>query len=145
MPSNKSRQLGFTLIEFMLVLVLGAILLSIALPSYQHVVRKARRTDAMETLYRIQLEQEKWRSNNPSYGTLGDLGMASTSPDGHYNIAINLPASPADQTSYTATATAVPGSSQADDKVGGVSCATLTINQDEPVYSPPGQDACWGK
>ena len=136
---------GFTIMELMLVLIVAAVLFSIALPSYEHVVRKARRTDALETLYRIQLAQEKWRSNNTAYGSLADLGVAATTPDGYYNISITLPVPPADQVSYTATATAVAGSSQVADSANGVSCSTLTINQNEPVYSPAGQSACWGK
>lgn len=136
---------GFTLMEILIVLVLVSILVSLAFPSYQGVIRKARRAEALETLYRIQLAQEKWRSTRTAYGSLADLGFATTTSSGRYTLSITLPASPGDQTAYTATATAVAGSSQASDTAGSVSCATLTINQDEPVYSPPGQSACWGR
>lgn len=136
---------GFTVVELMLVLILVSIVATIALPGYQSFVRKARRAEALETLYRIQVAQEKWRSSNNAYGSLADLGFNATTRSGRYNLAVNLPASPGDQTAYTATATAVAGSSQVNDAAGSVSCATLTINQDEPVYSPAGQSACWGR
>jgi hypothetical protein len=48
-------------------------------------------------------------------------------------------------TSYTATATAVSGSTQVSDTASGVSCSTLTVNQDQPQFSPAGQTACWGR
>lgn len=136
---------GFTVIEIMIVVILVSIIASIALPSYQTYLRKARRAEALESLYRIQLAQEKWRSSNIAYGTLTDLGINATTSSGNYTLAVNLPASPGDQTAYTATATATAGSTQVEDEANGVSCSTLTINQDEPVYSPAGQSACWGR
>ncbi len=136
---------GFTIFELMIVVLMVAVLAGIALPSYQHVMRKARRAEALETLYRLQIAQEKWRSTHTAYGTLADLGFDTTTSSGNYTLSVTLPASPGDQTAYTATATAVAGTSQVKDKAKGVSCATLTINQDRPVYSPAAQAACWGR
>lgn len=136
---------GFTIIEMLVAVVLAAILVSIAIPSYQGSVRKARRAEALETLYRLQVAQEKWRTTNTAYGSLADIGFAATTPSGNYTISVTLPTAPGDQIAYTATATAVVGTSQVKDEVSGTSCATLTIDQDEPVYSPAGQAACWGK
>lgn len=142
---RKCRSRGFTLVELMIVLVISALLASIAYPSYMSSVRKSRRADALQALYTLQLAQEKWRALNPAYGTLSDLGLSSTSEAGYYTIAITLPSPPADQTSYTATATAVAGGSQVNDKTNGVSCSTLKVDQNGAVYDPAGQSACWGK
>ena len=141
--TNKNK--GFTLVEMLIVTIMLSLLLSLALPSYKAVVRKARRAEALETLYRIQIAQEKWRSTHTAYASLADLGIPATTPSGNYTISVTLPVSPGDQTAYTASATAVAGTSQELDKAGSTSCATLTINQDEPVYSPAAQAACWGK
>lgn len=136
---------GFTIIELMIVVILLSVIVVIAVPTYQGMVRKARRAEALETLYRIQLLQEKWRTTHTAYASLADLGVPASTGSGNYTISISLPASPGDQTAYTATATAATGSTQVDDMANGVSCATLAINQDEPVYSPAGQAACWGR
>ena len=140
---NKNK--GFTLVELMIVMIVVAIIAMIALPTYQGMIRKTRRAEALETLYRLQVAQEKWRSTHTAYGSLANLGFAATTTSGNYSISVTLPVSPGDQTAYSASATAVAGTSQVDDTAGSVSCATLTINQDEPVYSPAGQAACWGR
>lgn len=146
MVTEKRLFRGFTLVELMIAVVIAAILATIAVPSYMEYVRKSRRAEAMESLYTLQLAQEKWRATNTAYGSLSDLGINALTSSGNYKLAIKLPASPDDQTSYTAVATAVTGTSQADDKANGVSCATMTVDQDGPVYdSPKGVQACWGK
>lgn len=144
MPKRRDSA-GFTLLELMIVVVIIGILAAIAYPSYMNYIRKGRRQDAITTLLRIQMAQEKWRANNSAYASLAQLGMPSTSPQGYYTVAVSLPPSPQDQVQYTVTATAKPGSSQAKDEAGETSCATLQVNQDQPVYSPAAQKACWGR
>jgi type IV pilus assembly protein PilE len=123
---------GFTLIEVMIVVAIVAILATIALPSYQDSVRKSRRADAVLALQRIQIEQEKFRAECPSYATGFNttracttsptvsylLPLANTSPDGYYGLSLAGSA-----TSFTATATAVTGTSQASD----TGCTVLTL------------------
>ena len=123
---------GFTLIEVMIVVAIVAILATIALPSYQDSVRKSRRADAVLALQRIQIEQEKFRAECPSYAagfhtarvctTTSPvsylLRLANTSPDGYYGLSLAGSA-----TSFTATATAVTGTSQASD----TGCTVLTL------------------
>jgi type IV pilus assembly protein PilE len=77
---------GFTLIELMVVLAIIAIIAAIAIPSYVTQVRKSRRADATSTLGDAQLRQERWRAENPAFGTLANINVASTSPGGHYTI-----------------------------------------------------------
>jgi len=129
---------GFTLIEVMIVVAIVAILATIALPSYQDSVRKSRRADAVLALQRIQIEQEKFRAECPSYATGFDtarvcnantpannrLALATSSSDGYYTL--NLPPVANAATQYTATATAVTGTSQASD----AGCTVLTLAVD---------------
>ena len=58
---------GFTLIEAMVVVAVGAILLSVALPRYSHALQKARRTEAIAALDALQQAQERWRADHPAY------------------------------------------------------------------------------
>jgi len=65
--------------------------------------------------------QERWRANNSSFGnSLSDIGAPSSSKSGYYTL--SLPGT-IDGSQYTVLATAVSGSSQADDG----SCAVLAV------------------
>lgn len=59
MNLNKAIQKGFTLVELMIVIAIIGIIASIALPSYQDYVSRARVTEATSNLadMRIQMEQ----------------------------------------------------------------------------------------
>lgn len=109
---------GFTLIELMVVVAIVGILAAIAYPSYTEYVRKGRRSDAMAALAAVQQAQERWRSNNVSYGSLANIGASTTSPKGYYTISITGTPS---ATAYTAVATAT-GEQASDAK-----CATLSV------------------
>lgn len=134
-------QQGFSLMELLIAVAVVAVLASLAYPTYMDTVRKTRRAGAIEALQRIQLAQEKWRANNTSYGTLANIGIAATTAGGYYTLSV----SNITGTGYSASAAAVSGKSQTADKAQGVSCATLRVNQDGPVYSPAGQTACWAR
>jgi type IV pilus assembly protein PilE len=119
---------GFTIIELLIAVVIVVILLAVALPSYQGSMRKSRRTEAFTALTSIQQAQERHRSTNPAFTTnLTDattasppgLGVAATTSSGYYGLAV----ASADATTYVATATAVAGTSQANDG----SCAVLAV------------------
>lgn len=128
---------GFTLIEILITLAVIAILAAIAYPSFIAQIRKSRRTDATTALARIQMAQEKFRSNNTSYGILADLGVPAASTDGYYTLAVSGNSA----TGYTATATPVAGKSQAADSV----CPTITVTvaAGNATYGPVA--GCWGK
>lgn len=138
---------GFTLIELMIAVVVVGILAAVALPAYNGQVRKSRRTDAVTALSAFQQAQERWRANNASYGALADLtalttatpagyGMSATSSNGYYTITITSPT----DSGYTATATAVSGTSQAADT--GCTALTVTVLNGAGTNGPP---ACWSK
>ena len=77
---------GFTLIEMMIVVSIAGVLSSIAYPSFLGQVQKVRRTDAVVAVMQVQWAQERWRSNNMAYGSLAEIGVAATSPAGHYTL-----------------------------------------------------------
>ena len=79
---------GFTLLETMIAVAVSAILASIGYPSFAEQVRKARRSDAIVRLVQLQHAQERWRANNVAYAALGDLGVAASSADSHYRLAV---------------------------------------------------------
>lgn len=139
--TGHKRSAGFSLLDLIFAMAIVAILASLAVPGFMTSVRKSRRADAIESLRSLQLAQERWRANNPAYGTLANLGIPGTTPGGWYTLAVSAPGA----TGYTATATALSGNSQVSDVAAGTSCSTLTVNQDTPVFSPTGQSACWGQ
>ena len=94
---------GFTLIEVMIVVVIIALLATVALPAYLDQVRKSRRADAIARISQFQQAQERWRSNNATYGTLPNLGIGATTADGYYSL--SMTASPT-ATTYQLLATA---------------------------------------
>ena len=64
---QRKRILGFTIVELMIVVMIVAILLALAYPSYVQYALKANRGDAQQLLMNWAINQEIWRSNHTSY------------------------------------------------------------------------------
>lgn len=131
----RKKLTGFSLLEIVAALVLVAILVAIAVPSYNSYQQKSRRSDAIQTLLSIQLAEEQYRLKNNSYGTLADVWNNETDTEGgFYTLAITN----ATATSYTITATAT--GRQADD----TTCANiiLTYSSGNTTKTP---SECWGE
>lgn len=138
LPLPCRRVRGFTLIELMIAVVVVAVLLSLALPSLMGSIRKSRRAEAFTKLNAVQLAQERFRANSPTYATSLSNGAASAPPglalpattnDGRYTIALDgVPTA----TTYAAVATPIQGSSQVDD--GDCARLRLQVNSGNTVY-----------
>lgn len=127
---HRSSGNGFTLIELLLVVVIVAILVSIAVPSYEALTQRTRRSEAREALSDFAARQEQFFLDNKSYAaSLADLGRGAATENGFYQISI--PAQTA--TSYTLRATAQ--APQDEDTACAVMELTSTGNR-----TP---DGCW--
>jgi type IV pilus assembly protein PilE len=89
---------GFTLIDLVIAFAILAIIAAFALPSYQGMVRKSRRNEAMQMMAKIQLAEEKWRANNNSYSNaLAAMGFnlagnVLKTEYGNYQLIVSAPA-----------------------------------------------------
>ncbi|HWH80783.1 MAG TPA: type IV pilin protein [Burkholderiaceae bacterium] len=87
--SSRRVSRGFTLIELMATVSIAGVLSSVALPSFERQLQKARRTDAVIAAVQVQAAQERYRSNAPSYAALSALGLAAKSTAGHYTLQVD--------------------------------------------------------
>jgi type IV pilus assembly protein PilE len=93
---------GFTLIETLIVVGIAGVLSSLAYPSLESQVLRARRSDALVSLMQAQLAQERHRANHRSYGDLADIGLRGSSLSGYYTLQVT--ASSTDSYELVATA-----------------------------------------
>ena len=132
----RRQQQGFTLVEILIVMVIIAILTAVAYPAYQGQIRKSKRSDAYAALLAMADNQEKFYIANNTYsGNPNQLGLVADggffySPEGQYRMT-----AAGDANTFTVTATAAPGTTQAED----TGCTVLTVNSLN-VKAP---DACW--
>ena len=111
------RQSGFTLIEVMIVVVIVAILASVALPAYQDSVRKGRRASAQGFLLEVaQREQQYFIDGRTFTSNLSDMSISV--PDDvakYYSVSVELAAGPPPD--FTVIATPKSGPQAADGKL----------------------------
>lgn len=139
MIGTRKLQVGMTLIELMIVVVIVAVLASIAVPSYRSYVLRTHRVEAKSALLALAAAQEKFYTQNNRYAEDDELttappdglGLPDTTENGWYTIEIGE----ADADGFDATATAA-GSQEQD-----AHCAEFTINQ--AGVRDATNDDCW--
>ena len=142
-PTGLTRQLGFSLIELMIAIVIVAILATVAVSSYVSFTQKAYRTDAKTALLDLASREEKFYTINNQYtsdptqlyGASGAFPLnVQSGGTAYYYIPVPTVAPSTTTTTATFTVQAVPfavqavpapftSSSQASD-----ACATFQID-----------------
>ncbi len=124
---------GFTLVELLTAMVIAAILLAVAIPSYRTQTQKSRRTEAKAALLDLASREERFNSTNSTYSsTPSNLGYTGSWPikvgSGYYQITACVAATTACATDAgTGQAfllTAQPVGTQANDS----QCASFTLD-----------------
>lgn len=106
---------GFTLIELMIVVAIVAILLSVALPSYQSQVVKSRRADVQRELVSWAQALERYYTTNATYGDCSTGKPSNKSSNTYYTISIATVATDCTATTFMLSAAPISGTSQASD------------------------------
>jgi type IV pilus assembly protein PilE len=129
---------GFTLTEVLIVCAVVALLAAIALPSFRGPLLKAHRTDAVSTLVRLQAAQERLRSSSGLYSDdLSRLQLSARSEEGLYALAVELTGTD----SYRASASVMPGTSQAADH----ECEQITLEVNSGFATTGPSARCWNR
>jgi len=128
---------GVTLIDLSVALAIVGIVASMAVPSYQRSLAKARRADAIAALMRLQTAQEQFRAAHGSYALdlAGLPRVAGRSDQGFYGVALVA----AHPQSYIARARA------ADDTPADPGCGELTLSVADGVASHGPSARCWNR
>ena len=130
---KKSRLVGFTLIELMIVVAIIGILAAIAYPSYVNYITKSARSEGVAAVMRVANLQEQYYLDNRAYATdMTKLGLSANpfvTEHGHYSLAS------AGNSSFTITATAKGAQASRDS-----TCGTITMTS-AGVKGPSAE--CW--
>ncbi len=152
---NRIVQLGFTLIELMVTLVILAILVAIAYPSYMHWTTVTRRSDAEIGLTQLAAQEEKFFADCNAYtSSIGatescqsaTLAGSGYSPDGYYVLTAkspnpnDAPTSPP-QPSYLLKAVPMITGPQAND----TQCTSFTLDEKGNKLATGTATDCWKK
>lgn len=141
---NINHQNGFTLIEIMVVIVIIAILASVAIPSYrQYVIRNAE-SEAQAKMKQLEIELNAWRATALTYKGFRPKKFASTgiityAYDANDNKTIYVPANSNDST-YKYMIQLVDGDNAANSLIkssGTITSANLTAGRAWKMLATP--------
>ena len=146
---GRARQTGVTLIEMMVVLVILAIIVAYAYPSYTQFIIRAKRGAGTSMLLQIATRQQQFFMNNKQYsGSLAALGFPADTfmitDDGSFCAAGDADRlysfDLSNTTATTYTVTAGPQLRQADKDMA---CANLTLTHTGLKGNSAGGTKCW--
>ena len=126
--STQKHESGFTLIEIMIVVVIVAILASIALPAYQDYVMRGNRAEGRAAIATVAQQLERCFTRTNSYNDASCNFATGATENGLYVIGLVN-----DAGSYTITAT---------QQFGDGDCGNLSLQQDGTRGSN-NNAACW--
>lgn len=131
---------GFTLVEAAIVCAISGVLVTLAWPAFRPALVQTGRADAVHALTQLQLTQARHHASHGLYAAdttaLGGA-VAATSPQGLYDVTVDI----ASGDSYSASATARPGTRQAAD----TDCARLTVDVRQGFASIGPSPRCWNR
>lgn len=120
------------MIELMIVVMVLAILVGIAVPSYQDSVRKSRRGQAKSDLVELAQAMDRYYTINGSYtGASLQFNQSPRTGGAFYDIAFE-----ATPTAQAFTIKAIPKGGQAKDSCGELSISSMGVKRPEAV-------GCW--
>jgi type IV pilus assembly protein PilE len=133
---NRATNAGFTLIELMIVVVIIAILASIAVPAYTNSVRKSRRAEAKTAISDFAAREERIYATQNTYST--DPGVLGYTPAGgswpvstgkYYQIEApsSQPAAVTTTSSTPATFSVTVDPSPGSPQLSDTACASFTL------------------
>ena len=132
----RRRMAGITLVELMMVVVIVAVLGSIAIPSYRTFSMRAQRTEAKSALMQLAANQERYYTQNGNSFTtaLANINMEATTENDRYALRVTA----ANATTFTATATAI------NEMTDDAKCQVFTITSEGARTATPDPNGdCW--
>ena len=144
LSSKSHSNTGFTLIELIIVMAIVGVILSLALPSYNQSLHKARRAEAKTLLLDLANRQEQLMLDSSTYTTdLAQLGYSEDKDevdDRVYSPKLNPCVSGSIETCYLLTAVPVKNSHQEKDK----NCTSFSLDSfGKKTATGDTKDECW--
>jgi type IV pilus assembly protein PilE len=152
MTQNSGSARGFTLIELMIVVVIIAILASVAIPSYNDYVRRSKLTEAQTNLADFRIKMEQFYQDYRNYGNADGANKCGLDSGGTAKVSFTANAKyfsysctvTSTQQAYTITASSVSsaGLGAADDYAYTINQSNTKTTTKYKAASQSGKN-CW--